>query len=80
MDLPHADEPLSFATHIKPLFRAMDRQSMSFAFDLWSADAVRANAQAILERVKAGTMPCDGAWPGDWVEVFDRWVQSGMNA
>jgi hypothetical protein len=34
---------------------------MKFAFDLWSHDDVRANAQGILERVKAGTMPCGGA-------------------
>jgi hypothetical protein len=32
----------------------------------------------ILKQVKAGTMPCDGAWPADWVEVFDRWSAGGM--
>jgi hypothetical protein len=52
---------------------------MKFAFDLWSYDDVRANAPAILERVKAGTMPCDGAWPSQWVDVFKRWTQSGMS-
>jgi hypothetical protein len=52
---------------------------MKFAFDLWSYDDVRQNAQPILERIKAGTMPCDGAWPGNWVEVFERWTQSGMS-
>jgi CDGSH-type Zn-finger protein/truncated hemoglobin YjbI len=78
--LPAADEPVSFAAHIKPLFRGRDRQSMQFAFDLWSHDDVRANAGAILERVRAGTMPCDGAWPAEWVDVFDRWTRSGMTA
>ena len=53
---------------------------MKFAFDLWSYDDVRHNAQAILEQVKAGTMPCDGAWPAEWVEVFERWTQTGMPA
>ena len=48
---------------IKPLFRSRDQQSMKFAFDLWSYDDVKANAQAILERLDNGTMPCDGAWP-----------------
>ena len=31
---PGGDEPLSFETHVKPLFREGDRQSMQFAFDL----------------------------------------------
>ena len=62
------------------MFRERDRASMKFALDLWSYDDVRANAQGILERVRDGTMPCDGAWPGEWVEVFERWTQSGMSA
>ena len=34
---------------------------MRFAFDLWSHDDVSRNADAILARLRAGTMPCDGA-------------------
>jgi CDGSH-type Zn-finger protein/truncated hemoglobin YjbI len=79
VELPGPDERVGFERHVKPLFRERDRKSMRFAFDLWSYDDVRSNAQGILERVKAGTMPCDGAWPGDWVEVFERWTQSGMS-
>jgi CDGSH-type Zn-finger protein/truncated hemoglobin YjbI len=78
VELPAAGSPVGFEQHIKPLFRARDRTSMKFVFDLWSYDDVRRNAQAILEQVKAGTMPCDGAWPGEWVEVFERWRQGGM--
>jgi CDGSH-type Zn-finger protein/truncated hemoglobin YjbI len=76
-DLPGPDEPLSFAKHIKPLFRDKDRQSMSFVFDLWSYADVATNAAAILDRVRAGTMPCDGAWPAEKVAVFQRWTESG---
>jgi CDGSH-type Zn-finger protein/truncated hemoglobin YjbI len=79
VELPAAGAAVTFDQHIRPLFRERDRKSMTFAFDLWSYDDVRDNAQAILERVKAGTMPCDGAWPGEWVEVFERWTQSGMS-
>jgi len=75
--LPGPDEPVSFAAHVKPLFREHDRQSMSFAFDLWSGDDVRAHAAEILERLGDGTMPCDGAWPPERVEVFKRWTESG---
>ena len=76
--LPHADETVSFEKHVKTLFRHRDRQSMKFAFDLWSYDDVKHNAHAILERVRNGSMPCDGAWPQDKVDAFDRWVTTGM--
>ena len=72
-----ATEPVSFETDVKPLFRERDRSSMEFAFDLWSADDVSENADAILERLKAGTMPCDGAWPQAQVDLFARWVAGG---
>jgi hypothetical protein len=72
-----ATEPISFETDVKPLFRERDRSSMEFAFDLWSADDVSQNADAILDRLKAGTMPCDGAWPKAQVDLFERWVASG---
>lgn len=78
--LPGPDEPLSFEQHIKTLFRQRDRQSMQFAFDLWSHDDVRKHANAILERLRAGTMPCDGAWPPEQTDVFERWTDSGLSA
>jgi truncated hemoglobin YjbI len=76
--LPDPDEAVSFNKHIKPLFRPMDRQSMKFAFDLWSYDDDKEHANAILQRLQKGSMPCDGAWPQEKVEVFERWVKSGM--
>jgi CDGSH-type Zn-finger protein/truncated hemoglobin YjbI len=78
--LPAADEPVRFEKHIKPLFRARDRQSMRFAFDLWSYEDVRTHADAILDQVRNGTMPCDGAWPAERVETFQRWISSGSSA
>jgi CDGSH-type Zn-finger protein/truncated hemoglobin YjbI len=75
--LPAAGEPINFATHIKALFRSTDRQSMSFAFDLWNYADVSQHADAILERLDAGSMPCDGAWPAERVEVFRAWIGSG---
>jgi hypothetical protein len=80
MALANADEPLSFEKDIKPLFRERDRQSMSSRFDLGSYDDVVANSGRILERLQAGTMPCDGAWPPEQVDVFKRWVDSGTPA
>ena len=42
---PRTDEPVSFAQHIKPLFRDVDRRSMRFAFDLWSHEEVATHAR-----------------------------------
>jgi hypothetical protein len=77
--LPGPDEQVSFAAHVKPLFRGSDRQAMSFAFDLWSADDVRTHAGEILARLAGGSMPCDGTWPAAQVEVFRRWTQTGTS-
>jgi hypothetical protein len=77
VDSSGTDGPPSFDQDVKPLFRERDHESMTFKFDLWSYDDVAANADAILQRLEAGTMPCDGAWPKDRVELFRRWVESG---
>ena len=53
---------------------------MTFAFDLWSYDDVRAHAAGILDRLRNGTMPCDGAWPPDRIAVFRRWTETGFRA
>jgi hypothetical protein len=74
------DEPMHFEEDVKPLFRERDRDSMRFAFDLWSLDDVSTHADAILDRLEAGTMPCDGAWPADRVAVFSRWIDAGKPA
>jgi hypothetical protein len=75
--LPNDDEPVHFAQDIKPLFRERDQQSMKSHFDLWAYTDVSQHADAILARLRAGTMPCDGAWPEAQVEVFQRWVDGG---
>jgi hypothetical protein len=76
--LPGADEPVSFAEHIRPLFRSRDRNSMKFVFDLWSHDDVCRHGEAIMARLRTGSMPCDGAWPAEWIAVLQRWLDSGM--
>ena len=70
-------ESPSFEADIKPLFRERDRASMTFAFDLWSYDDVSEHADAILGRLRNGSMPCDGAWPAQQVDRFQSWVDSG---
>jgi CDGSH-type Zn-finger protein/truncated hemoglobin YjbI len=76
--LPGDGETPSFARHIKTMFRERDQRSMLFAFDLWSYPDVSSNAKAILARLRAGTMPCDGAWPAAQTNAFARWIDEGM--
>ena len=71
---------MQFEEDVKPLFRETDRDSMSFAFDLWSLEDVSTHADAILGRLDAGTMPCDGAWPAERVVVFRSWIDAGKSA
>lgn len=78
MDTDSARDGVSFDHDVKPLFRERDRGSMLASFDLWQRDAVAQNADAILKRLEDGSMPCDGAWPAERVDVFRRWVEAGM--
>jgi hypothetical protein len=74
------ESPLSFETDIRPLFRETDRESMLESFDLWDRGAVAENADAILERLRDGSMPCDGAWSDDQVDRLAAWVAQGAPA
>lgn len=70
----------SFESDIKPLFNARDRGSMLSHFDLWSYDDVNTHADAILDSVTTGSMPCYGQWPAEQVDLLRRWVESGKAA
>jgi hypothetical protein len=74
---PDAPARLIFERDIRPLFREKDHDSMLMHIDLWSHTDVQARQDAILERLRNGTMPCDGAWPPEQVAVFQRWMTSG---
>jgi hypothetical protein len=74
------DKPMHFEEDVKPLFRERDRDSMRSRFDLWSVDDVSTHADAILNVLEAGTMPCDGAWPAERVDIFRRWIDAGKPA
>lgn len=71
---------LSFATDIRPLFRAEDIDCMkATGIDLddpaWMC--VPANAQSVYREVSAGTMPPDEAWSPERVSLFKEWMDSG---
>jgi hypothetical protein len=77
-DPPAGDAAVpSFERDIRPLFTERDRAAMRWALDLWEVASVRQHADAILDQVAAGRMPCDAAWPAERVALFRRWVQAG---
>jgi hypothetical protein len=68
---------MGFETDIQPLFRDLDRNNMTFAFDLWSHDDVKENASEILVRVEDASMPCDEPWDKDKIEKPREWINAG---
>jgi hypothetical protein len=70
----------SFGRDIKPLFREKDRDSMLRAFDLYDYSDVSSHADAIVNALRSGRMPCDGAWPASQVETFQQWIDAGKPA
>lgn len=74
------DGQLSFARDIRPLFRTKDHESMQSAFDLFDYRDVADHADAIVGALRSGKMPCDGPWPADRVQTFQRWIDSGKPA
>jgi hypothetical protein len=75
---PSSGQPVvGFAADIQPLFRETDRDSMSSYFDLWSYEDVSDNVDAILERLEEGSMPCDGPWSPQQIDLLDRWREGG---
>jgi hypothetical protein len=71
---------LSFSVDIRPLFRESDVEEMKdiSGFDLWDYDDVVKWAQSIYARMADGSMPCDGAWPDEQLEMFRQWMDQGM--
>jgi len=80
MSTESKEEGVGYAADVKLLFREKDRTAMLRHFDLWSFDDVSKNGAAILARIDDGTMPCDGPWPADRIDVFRRWLAQGTPA
>ena len=74
---PDSATGLSFERDVRPMFREKDHESMLGHNDLWSYGDVQAHQDAILSRLRDGTMPCDEAWPPEQVAVFQRWMAGG---
>ena len=73
-------QAVGFEHDIRPLFREKDISSMSWAVDLSSYEDVRGHSDSILSKLADGSMPCDGAWPPDRIDLFRSWVNAGCPA
>jgi hypothetical protein len=85
-DGPNAAKPVGFAANIRPLFTQVDIDHMNWYCDLSSYDDVKANAAAILKRLKAQGGPVmppppskggDGPWSADNIAAFQAWIDGG---
>ncbi len=78
-----------FESHIRHMIRPLDRARMLSRFDLWDYDDVTQsdNLESIVDRIsRARTSPVHGEmppgefggpWPLEWIDLFQRWVDSG---
>jgi hypothetical protein len=80
MPSPGEGDKLSFERDIKPLFRTKDRDSMLASFDLFDYADVVEQADAIVDALRSGQIPCDGPWPEAQVEKLQQWIDTGMPA
>jgi hypothetical protein len=69
-----------FELHIRPLFRALDREHMRSMFDLWRYEDVASHVDSILSRVAVDmpTLATGGPWPEEWVTLLRRWRDEGL--
>src|SRR5262245_7635216 len=77
-----------FELHIRPMFRLLDRQHMLRVGqrDLWDYNYGKRESAQILIKLKGpgeggSRMPTEkagGAWPSEWISLFDRWIQGGF--
>ena len=77
------DRPPIFESHIRPMFRLIDREHMILErdLDLWTYEDVSQNADRILSSlIGTSPMPTElsgGPWPSEWIHLFERWIVSG---
>jgi hypothetical protein len=74
-----------FELHIRPMFRATDREHMQRMFgdefDLWDYETVKGSIDNIIDSIELKSMPPDdsgGPWPPEWILLLHRWKLSGF--
>ena len=67
-----------FDADVRPLFTDFDIDSLKEfeGIDLNSEKSVKKNAARISARLKAGSLPYDGSWPPEAIDMFTRWAEN----
>ena len=73
-------ERISYETDIRPIFRDFDVETLQKldGIDLNDVESVRDRAEELRERFDKGYLPYDACLSEDFIELFDRWIDSGM--
>lgn len=87
------DRSLYFQLHIRPMFRASDRDNMLSRFDLWDEGYFYSDAgephmifiQRLFNRLDRSITDHDlmpprshsGPWPKEWLDIYQRWMDEG---
>jgi len=88
LSAPAAPRRVYFETHIRPMFRAIDREHMDFRMNLWEylgpPSSTRLEYEKIHNRLNSSAsdtvMPppeAGGPWPTEWIDLFNRWFADG---
>lgn len=73
------DRPPIWESHIRPMFRLIDREHMKFGFDLGDYDSVKTHAEAIANAFdRMPPAATGGPWPHEWIALFRRWMTTGF--
>jgi len=88
MSAAPAPRRVYFESHIRPMFRALDREHMSFKMNLWEylgpPGPTRLEYEKIGNRLVSTAsdtvMPppeAGGPWPKEWIDLYQRWLADG---
>ncbi len=73
-------EQVGYKSDIRPLFRDFDVETLQKldGIDLNDVESVRSHREELQERLNQGSLPYDACLSGDQLELFNRWLDSGM--
>ena len=73
-------ERVRYESDIRPLFRDFDVETLQKldGIDLNSVESVRSHGKELQERLNKGSLPYDACLSSDQIELFNRWIDSGM--
>ena len=71
---------VGYESDIRPLFREFDVEILQRldGIDLDDVESVRVRGEELRERLHKGSLPYDACWSDDLINLFDCWLDGGM--